>query len=508
VSQRKADSRLALSRAISSTAAHGAGLVRTTGRPVAGLLRTRLHGLVSWYDRLRPAPQVDAWSAPLMVTGSGPSGARATLDSPFPPAGLGPAEPAIAIRPGPHGDHDLPGPRCLIVTSMLNTGGLQEVAAVLARRLPEFGLRTAVLDVRPGPSGDGRPSGYLGRVLHSGGTEVHETDEAGAPAWIERWRPDVLAAHGALPGSVLATANVLDVPYVDTLHGMHDLFDADWQAEASRAARVSAIISVSELVRQQYLAGNPDFPPARIVTIPNGVDEERRRGVDRATARDRLGLRDEYVFASLSRHCLQKNTYGLLTAFGEMARHRPEAHLVVAGKLSDPRYGRRVLRLRESLPCGDRIHLRDHLTAPARLLAAADGFVLDSFFEGWPLASMEALHAGLPVVLSDMGGAREQVGDDPSRGYLVANPLGDPLRVDWESMRTARYRRQPNQDELVTALEKLVAGRRAYLCDRAQLAAESAARFRGEICVARHAAVLQAVTTGVELPPLLDVRAT
>jgi glycosyltransferase involved in cell wall biosynthesis len=507
VSHRKADSRLALSQPIPQAAARGAGLVRSTGRPVAGLLRARLSGLVSRYDQLRPVPQVDTWSAPLIGPGSGPSGARAGLDSPFPPAGPGLAGPAAAIGPGPRSDRDLPGPRCLIVTSMLNTGGLQEVAAVLARRLPEFGLRTAVLDVRPDPSGDGRPSGYLGEVLHSGGTEVHETDEAGAPAWIERWRPDVLAAHGALPGAVLATANVLGVPYVDTLHGMHDLFDADWRGEASRAARVSAIISVSELVRQQYLAGNPGFPPARIVTIPNGVDEERRRGVDRATARHRLGLRDEYVFVSLSRHCLQKNTYGLLAAFGEMARHRPGAHLVVAGKLSDARYGRRVLRLRESLPCRDRIHLRDHLSAPARLLAAADGFVLDSFFEGWPLASMEALHAGLPVVLSDMGGAREQVGDDPSRGYVVANPLGDPLRVNWESMRIARYRPQPNQDELVTALEKLVAGRHAYLGDRARLAAESTARFRGETCVARHAAVLQAVTAGAELPPLLGVHA-
>jgi glycosyltransferase involved in cell wall biosynthesis len=507
VSHRKADSRLALSPPIPRAAARGAGLVRSTGRPVAGLLRAPLRGLVSRYDKLRPVPQVDTWSAPLIGTGSGPSGARAALDRPFPPAGPEPAGPAAAIGPGPGGDRDLPGPRCLIVTSMLNTGGLQEVAAVLARRLPEFGLRTAVLDVRPDPAADGRPSGYLGQVLHSGGTEVHETDEAGAPAWIEGWRPDVLAAHGALPGAVLATANVLGVPYVDTLHGMHDLFDADWRAEASRAARVSAIISVSELVRQQYLAGNPGFPPARIVTIPNGVDEERRRGVDRATARHRLGLRDEYVFVSLSRHCLQKNTYGLLAAFGEMARHRPEVHLVVAGKLSDARYGRRVLRLRESLPCRDRIHLRDHLAAPARLLAAADGFVLDSFFEGWPLASMEALYAGLPVVLSDMGGAREQVGDDSSRGYLVANPLGDPLRVNWESMRIARYRPQPNQDELVTALEKLVAGRHAYLRDRAQLAAESAARFRGETCVARHAAVLQAVTAGAELPPLLGAHA-
>ena len=117
--------------------------------------------------------------------------------------------------------------------------------------------------------------------------------------------------------------------------------------KAARAAKMSAIVSVSELVRLQYLAGNPGFPSARIVTIPNGVDEERRRGGDRAKARHRLEVHEEYLFVSLSRHCLQKNTYGLLTAFSDLARHHPGAHLVVAGKLGpDPRYSRRVLRIR------------------------------------------------------------------------------------------------------------------------------------------------------------------
>ena len=34
---------------------------------------------------------------------------------------------------------------------------------------------------------------------------------------------------------------------------------------------------------------------------------------------------------------------------------------------------------------------------------------------------MEALCAGLPVVMSDVGGAREQVGLDGERGYIVPN---------------------------------------------------------------------------------------
>ena len=60
------------------------------------------------------------------------------------------------------------------------------------------------------------------------------------------------------------------------------------------------------------------------------------------------------------------------------------------------------------------------------LLAGADAFALEFFFEGWSLASVEALFAGLPVVLIKVGWAREQVGDDQRRGLVVSNPLGDP----------------------------------------------------------------------------------
>jgi glycosyltransferase involved in cell wall biosynthesis len=407
-------------------------------------------------------------------------------------------EPARSGNSARASGFDPPELRCLVVTSQLDVGGMDEVVAFLARRLPAHRLRTAVLHATSSPCATGEPSGRLGRMLRSSGIEVHEADEVGASAWIERWGPDVISAHGA-PDWILAIAQRVSVPYVDNLHGMHMLFEADWHAEAARGAKLSAIVAVSELVRHQYLAGNRDFPAGRIVSIPNGVDDERRSRGDRTVSRCRLGLTDEYLFVSLARHCLQKNSYGLLTAFGELARHRPEAHLVVAGRPDDARYYRQVLRLRASMPWRDRIHLRDHVAAPAELLAAADGFVLDSFFEGWSLASMEALFAGLPVVLSDVGGAREQIGDDPARGYLVANPLGNPLIVDWESVGEARYRPQNNCDEFATAMAYLVANRDDYLHRRERLAAESAARFSADVCLAQHAAVLRSVAVGADL---------
>jgi glycosyltransferase involved in cell wall biosynthesis len=469
--------------------------------------RARLRRVPEWCDGLRPAAPIEDWSKPLLGTRS-PSAASGCVltGADASTGGPGVVEPARShVMTHPRGV-DAPELRCLVVTALLDVGGMDEVVAFLARRLPGYGLRTAVLHATPDPSPTGEPTGRLGRMLRSTGIDVYEADERRAAGWIERWRPDVITAHGG-PDWVLDIAHRAGVPYVDNLHGMHTHFWADWHAEASRAAKLSAIVSVSELIRQQYLAGLGDFPPERIVTIPNGVDEQRRVSGDRAAVRARLGLADEYLFVSLARHCQQKNSYGLMTAFADVARRHPEAHLVIAGRPDQSRYYRQMLRLRDELPNGDRIHLRDHASAPAELLAAADGFVLDSFFEGWSLASMEALFAGLPVVLSDVGGAREQIGDGSERGYLVANPLGDPLRVDWASLAAARYRPQVNCDEFAAALEHLIADRDEYLGHRERLTAESAVRFSADRCLARHAAILTAVATGADLPGSPEVQA-
>lgn len=461
-------------------------------------VRKELRRVFEWSDR-RVVPSLEDWSTPLISTGlsSRSSGdlLMVTNSASSEPDATEYGQPSnSAVSAGPDG----PVLRCLVITGALDVSGVDEVAAFLARRLVAYGLQTSAIHARPDPSDSGQPRGRLGRMLQMQGIEVCEADQTGLRRWIDRWQPDVISAHHA-PGWALDVALDLGIPYVDNLHGMHDLFGADWRAQAERGKKLSAIVAVSDLVRQQYLAGNPDFPSDRIVTIPNGVDSEHRTSGDRETVRSRLGLADEYLFVSLARHSLQKNSYGLVTAFGEIAKRYSNIHLVIAGRLDDERYGRQVLRLRESLSCRNRIHLRANTAAPAELLAAADGFVLNSFFEGWSLASMEALSAGSPVVLSDVGGAREQIGNDQARGYLVPNPLGDPLRVNWESMGAARYWRQANQDELVSAMERLIVNRDYYLQSREQLAAESAARFSAENCLIRHAAVLQAVAAGVGL---------
>jgi glycosyltransferase involved in cell wall biosynthesis len=451
------------------------------------LLRARRSGLrppasMRWLahklmQSLLPAQSpVDPWTTTLV--GARPLGpmpaALAASASPMPPqAGAGCARRV----------------KCLIVTGILDAGGHDEVVAFLARHLPRFGIDT-VVGYTGGIAAGSMIGGRVPRLLAAEGIEIAEVREEDAELLLEKWRPDVISAH-VPPACWLRAARRYGVPFIETLHGMHGLYGAGRAAEESRSEQVWGFVAVSELVRRQYLAMNPRLAEHRITTVPNSVDLERMRLPSRASARRWLNLdTNDFLFVSHSRLALQKNSYSLVDAFGEFAAMNPRVHLLLAGRCDDTAYARQVRELRDSLPCGDRIHLRDHVGWPGAILAAADAFVLASFFEGWSLASMEALCAGLPVIMSDVGGAREQVGE-ARRGILIDNPLGDPLAVDWERIRTVLYTPQVNRRQLLDAFEDIYEDRADWSDRRESLRRESLERFHPDSSLAGHARLLR-----------------
>lgn len=449
-----------------------------------------------WIERRRPLVQIDSWSAPL-VDRPGSGQATDPLTAPVGSRRRARAAEDGAAAPVTTSADVVPVLRCLLVTPRLDSGGVQEVVAFLARRLPSQGWQTAVLCTNPDAMVDGQPTGVTARMLRSDGIYVTGADARRAAEFARQWCPDVISGHGA-PAWAFTLAEKLGVPYVDNLHSLNGLVGRDWRwhTDGVRSGHLARVVAVSDVLRRQQLARNPGFPAERIVTIPNGVDSERLASHDRAAVREWLGIADQYLFVSLGRYCMQKNVYGLVTAFADVARSRPDVHLLIAGKISEPRYFRRVVQLRDAASCRGRIHLRDNIAVPAQLLAAADGFVLDSFFEGWPLASMEALVSGLPVIITDVSGAQEQIGGEPARGYVVPHPLGNPLLADWASSAAAQYRPQANRESLAATMALLVANRDGYLRNRDNLAAESAVRFSAATWLERHAEVLRTAAAG------------
>ena len=90
----------------------------------------------------------------------------------------------------------------------------------------------------------------------------------------------------------------------------------------------------------------------------------------------------------------------------------PEAELWVVGERLDSDRGDDMAALLAESGLGDRLRLLGYRDDVAAMLAAADIFVLPSYFEGLPMSVIEAMLVGLPVVATDIGGPREQVVPD------------------------------------------------------------------------------------------------
>jgi UDP-glucose:(heptosyl)LPS alpha-1,3-glucosyltransferase len=178
------------------------------------------------------------------------------------------------------------------------------------------------------------------------------------------------------------------------------------------------VLAVSELSRQEILDTYPAMPPVRVAVLHYGVDVERfhpaRRASDGAAIRTELGLPAAQPMVLLVGTGFRRKGVDTLL---EIWRREPPAGaaLVVVG---NDQYLANRMRAARMLP-GPVL-----FTGPRRdverFYAAADLFALPSLHEGCPVAILEALASGVPVVTSRATGAPE----------LLPGPLGELLVDD------------------------------------------------------------------------------
>jgi len=343
---------------------------------------------------------------------------------------------------------------CVLASDGLDVGGIGTVVDMLARGLGAHGVRPVVVC-----QGDGPRAASLRRA----GIEVVSVpDEPSAKAALSRIHPDVIQSHSA-PPFLERAAMRSGIPLVPVMHNTEIHYTrARWSAFASLMTASASGIAVSETVREFHL--RRVGPRTPIAVIPNGapvveVPGTTERGQARTALANALGvdIGDDVVFVCLARYDAQKNIAGLVASFtSAVEQSEVPIRLVCAGDASDRVEFRRADALRCAGAASDRIHLLGDSDA-ATLLTAADAFILDSFFEGWPVAATEAAAFGLPLLLSDVGGARELVKRDPLRSVLIENASGDATAVDDRRVRTARRRsrRQGNASELREAVRRI-----------------------------------------------------
>jgi glycosyltransferase involved in cell wall biosynthesis len=290
--------------------------------------------------------------------------------------------------------------------SSLAQGGAERHLLDLARRLDRdrFVSDICVLNDRAHFKGDvpeGQPRYRLG-------SRVWAAAFPRLVAALREARPPILHTYmnDANLWGRLAASFVGPRPRVMTSVHLDDMGSGYRWLERRLAGRSDLIIAHSRGIAQ-LLVGKLGIEPERVAVIENGIDPERFRVATaeaRAAARAAHGVgADDFVALMAARIAQQKNQDLVVEALGRLkaAGTLPERFvLLLAGRVSSQAYDRRVRTAIERAGLGDRVRFLGPVADMPALYGAADVVLMPSQTEASPIAALEALACGIPVLIS------------------------------------------------------------------------------------------------------------
>jgi glycosyltransferase involved in cell wall biosynthesis len=250
-------------------------------------------------------------------------------------------------------------------------------------------------------------------------------------------RPDVLHIHAVGPAIVTPLARLLGLRVVVTNHGPD--YDRDkwgpfpkWvlrtgESLGMRFSQARIVISrvIQDLVRTKYQLDSDLIPNGSVPVSPQSDTREI----------ERFGLERGRYFLQVSRIVPEKRQLDLIEAY-RLAR--PAGwKLVLVGATGNDSYSQAVLRAAKE--AGVIMAGFQRGLALAQFYSHAGAFVLPSSHEGLPIAILEALSFGLPVVASEIPANREMnlgpssyfpVGDIPALAARLTQVAAAPQTAD------------------------------------------------------------------------------
>lgn len=306
------------------------------------------------------------------------------------------------------------------IIDSLSTGGAQALLITLAETLREGALDLTVISLQDDAD---QP---VGRALAALGVRVLACPGRGLLAPRRLWRLrqlmarerfDVLHAHltyaivlGWLATRGSATAFVASLHNVRPDHPRwHPLYWLETVA-LRQARRVVAVGQVVAAAHQARLGGRPLEVIVNAVQPGAGLSEAEAQALRAEVAGDAA----RPLLLAVGRLTPQKAYPDLLRAYQELRQTHPQAVLAIAGTGHSEAEVRSLI---ERWGLGGAVRLLGRRPDVPRLLAASDVYVLASHWEGLPVAVLEAMAAGRPVVATAVGDVPQVLA--PGLGVLV-----------------------------------------------------------------------------------------
>ncbi|MBO0732099.1 MAG: glycosyltransferase family 4 protein, partial [Acidimicrobiaceae bacterium] len=155
----------------------------------------------------------------------------------------------------------------------------------------------------------------------------------------------------------------------------------------------------------------------RLQVVPIGADHEHFR------PRPDVAIVPGRIMTTASADVPMKGLAPLLEALAKLRVERPDAHLLVVGRLKS---GSPVSAIIDRLGLAGAVRFVSGVSDRrlVELYAQAEAAVVPSLYEGFSLPAVEAMACGVPLVATTGGALPEVVGEDAGAGLLV--PPGDP----------------------------------------------------------------------------------
>ena len=310
-------------------------------------------------------------------------------------------------------------------------GGAEQFAYNLARSLRDEGVESVVVSRVPELLAHCRRGGirtfrnlWLRNETHRRWMPVYYLlwpVLVGQYVWLAwRWRADLLvlmSRDDQIFGT--AAARLLGLPVVwfdhaDMKYIVARRFKFLSKSYYEALERADRVVMTSGAEQEKVAANLPARYRKRFVMINNGALRGSGKALERPDNAE--------IVAYVGRLERDKGLFDLVEAAPAVVKRVPEAQFWLAGK------GSHELELKERVvELGLEAHFRwlGHLDNVWDLLLAADVFVYPTHHDAAPLAPVEALLAGVPVVASRIGGIPEMVPE--SCGVLV--PSKDPAAL-------------------------------------------------------------------------------
>lgn len=252
-------------------------------------------------------------------------------------------------------------------------------------------------------------AGLLPRAARHGLSVKRCEDHDGFHAWLAAGSADLLHVHAGIGWEghgLAATVGARDIPIVRTEHLPYLITDPDQQALYRCDTRhLAHHIVVSASSMESF---RPHVEETKLTIVHNGIFP-LPAGDCPSPLRQEMRLEGKTVLLTVARFAPQKDHAGLLHALPAVVRAHPSAVLLLVGT-GEERQNAEALAARLDLE--EHVRFLGQRSDIAQIMGIADLFVLPSRFEGLPIAVLEAMSVGLPVVATRIGGTVEALGAD------------------------------------------------------------------------------------------------